>query len=96
MSEEEKKNLPDSVKAKKIDKSAPKKENSILKAFNALRRWGREMKSELKKVLWPTRAQTLQNTLIVIVCVLIVGVFIWAFDGIAGLGVQSLINTVKG
>ena len=104
MSEEGKKDLQpaDSVKGKKSEKSvakekaAPKKQSSFVKSVTAMKRWGREMKSELKKVLWPTRSQTIQNTLIVLVCVVIVGVFIWAFDGLAGLGVQALIDTVKG
>lgn len=40
----------------------------------------REVKSELKKVTYPTPAQTRKNTFIVIVIVLLVGVYIWALD----------------
>ena len=58
--------------------------------------WFREMKSELKKVVWPSKRQMINNTLIVLLCVLIVGIFIWVFDAIAGLVVNGIISLVKG
>jgi hypothetical protein len=36
---------------------------------------------ELKKVQWPTRKQTINNTLVVNLCVIVVGKFIWASTG---------------
>lgn len=42
--------------------------------------WFREIKSELKKVVWPTFAKVRKNTIIVIAYVLIVGVVIMALD----------------
>ncbi|HEY5625684.1 MAG TPA: preprotein translocase subunit SecE [Dehalococcoidia bacterium] len=35
---------------------------------------------ELRKMVWPTRQETLQTTLVVFVFVLIVGVFFWLVD----------------
>jgi preprotein translocase subunit SecE len=35
---------------------------------------------ELRKVVWPTRQETLQTTLVVFVFVAIAGVFFWALD----------------
>ena len=52
----------------------------------------REMKSELKKVQWPTRKQVINNTAIVIACVIVVGICIWVFDFIAGNAIQLLIS----
>jgi preprotein translocase subunit SecE len=37
-------------------------------------------RSELRKVVWPTRAETTQTTLIVIVMVIIMGLLLWLFD----------------
>ena len=37
--------------------------------------WFREMKSELKKVVWPSKKQVINNTLIVIACCIAVGIF---------------------
>jgi len=45
-------------------------------------RWFRETKSELKKVVWPSFAKVRQNTLIVLLYILVVGVIIWALDAV--------------
>ncbi len=37
-------------------------------------------RSELRKVVWPTRAETTQTTLIVIAMVVIMGILLWLFD----------------
>ena len=60
------------------------------------KRWFREMKSELKKVVWPSKEQLIKNTLIVLACVLVVGICIWVFDAVAGLFVNGIISLVKG
>lgn len=68
------------------------KENFFRRTANRLSKWFREMKAELKKVVWPTKKQVLQNTLVVLVSVVIVGVFIWIFDAVSNLIVQGLIQ----
>ena len=55
-------------------------------------RWFREMKSELKKVVWPSGKETMKNTGTVLLCSLIVGAFIWIFDAVAVLSVNTLIG----
>ena len=55
-------------------------------------RWFREMKSELKKVIWPTPQKVVKNTGIVIMYTAIIGACIWAFDGVAGLLIKTLLN----
>ena len=64
--------------------------------FARMKRWFREMRSELKKVVWPSKKQVINNTLIVIACCIIVGIFIWVFDAVAGLFVNGIISLVKG
>ena len=54
----------------------------------------RELRSELKKVVWPTPQQVLKNTLVVAGCVLVIGVFIWLFDFVASIGIETLISAV--
>jgi len=39
-----------------------------------------DVRNEVRKVVWPTRQETLQTTLIVIVMVLILGIVLWLFD----------------
>ena len=75
---------------------ANKKENVFARAAKRVSRWFREMKSELKKVVWPSKSQMVNNVLVVIACVVVVGVFIWLFDAIAGLVVNGIITLVKG
>lgn len=48
--------------------------------FKAIARYFRETKSEMKKVVWPSRKQVVNNTLVVIAAVLIIGIFIWVLD----------------
>ena len=50
--------------------------------------WFRGMKSELKKVVWPTRRQLINNSLVVLGVVVVCGIVLWAFDYVA----SSLIN----
>ncbi len=72
-----------------------KKKNWFARAWGAICRYFRELRSELKKVVWPTPQQVLKNTLIVLACVLVVGVFIWLFDFVARVGIDTLINAFK-
>lgn len=55
-------------------------------------KWFREMRSELKKVVWPDGKTTARNTGTVILCSLGVGVFIWVFDAVAVLAVNTLVG----
>ena len=73
-----------------------KKQNWFKRAVGAVCRYFRELKSELKKVVWSTPKQVLKNTLIVIACVLVVGVFVWLFDFVSQVSVNALIESVSG
>lgn len=55
-------------------------------------RWFREMKSELKKVVWPAPRKTLKDTGTVLLFSLIVGACIWIFDYAAVSAVRLLIG----
>ena len=54
--------------------------------------WFREMKSELKKVVWPNKQTVLKNTGTVLLCSIVIGAFIWAFDFVAVSAVQMILN----
>ena len=55
-------------------------------------KWFREMKSELKKVVWPAPKKTVKDTGTVLLFSLIVGACIWVFDYAAYSVVQLLIG----
>jgi len=40
----------------------------------------REARIEVRKVVWPTRAETIRTTLIVMVMVFVVGIVLWIMD----------------
>lgn len=83
---EEKKNNAAPTKAV----TAVKKEDTKLGFFKRIGKWFREMKSELKKVIWPTGKQLSKNTL-VSVCVMVASaIVIWGFDELA----QMLVNAL--
>ena len=69
-----------------------KKANWFKRFFGGIARFFRELRSELRKVVWPTPRQVQKNTLIVLACVVIVGAFIRIFDYVAGVGISSLLK----
>ena len=69
-----------------------KKKNWFVRAWGGICRYFRELRSELKKVVWSTPKQVMKNTLVVVACVLVVGVFIWLFDFVAQVGIDALIG----
>ena len=72
-----------------------KKENWFKRTWGAVCRYFRELKSELKKVVWSTPKQVAKNTLIVVACVLVVGAFVWLFDLVAQTLITALIGGVQ-
>jgi preprotein translocase subunit SecE len=77
------KKLPDSYATKTPEK---------IKKDNRLFKWFREMRSELKKVIWPTRRETATNTVIALSMMLAAALLIWGFDTVAQAAVQTIIR----
>jgi len=71
---------------------AEKKPNIFVRFGSRVAKWFREMRSELKKVVWPTPKQVVNNTAIVLGVVAVIGVFISLFSLAATEGVDLLIN----
>ena len=86
--EQQTQSAPSKADKAKKDKKSEKKPG----VFARIGRWFHELKVELKKVVWPTKKQTLNNTLIVIACVVFVGIFIWLFDALANRLIQALFH----
>ena len=47
-------------------------------------------RTEVRKVVWPTRAETTQTTLAVMVMVILVGIFLWLLDMVLLWAIQML------
>jgi preprotein translocase subunit SecE len=63
-------------------------EFSIKEKVEAAKQFLREVKTELKKVTWPSRRDTLSGTLVVLVAVFIIAIFL----GIVDSGLSNLIK----
>lgn len=72
-------------KSAKSTQKAPKKPNRILKYF-------KDLISEGKKISWPTPKQVFNNTVVVIVCIVIVGLIIWGVDALLALILNLLLK----
>ena len=51
----------------------------------------KDARVEVRKVVWPTRQETLQTTFMVMIMVFIVALMLWAVDSALGWGVRSLL-----
>ena len=52
--------------------------------------FAREARMEVRKVVWPTRQETVQTTFMVIVAVIIIGIFLWLIDMLLAEAIQML------
>ena len=55
-----------------------------VKGSNRIAKWFREMRSELKKVVWPTPKQIVNNTFVALSVMASAAILIWALDYAAG------------
>lgn len=69
-----------------------KKEEKKLGFFKRIGKWFREMKSELKKVVWPTPKTLVNNTCVALVVMAGSAVVLWGFDWVASNIVQAIIK----
>jgi len=56
--------------------------------------WGffQDAQIEVRKVVWPTRQETVQTTLLVLVMVILVAIFMWLLDMFLGWAIRLLIG----
>lgn len=52
----------------------------------------KDARTEIRKVIWPTKAETRQTTLIVMAVVVMVGLLLWALDSVLSLLVSGIIG----
>lgn len=54
--------------------------------------FARDSRQELRKVVWPTKQESLQTTGVVLVMVVLVGVFLWLLDTFFFWAINSLLR----
>lgn len=72
--------------------TAVKKEDKKLGFFAGIAKWFRDMKSELKKVIWPTPEQLWKNVLVSLGMIFSSSIVIWGFDQLAQMLVKALLS----
>ncbi len=50
--------------------------------FARLKEYFKNTKSELKKVTWPSKEQLKNNTIVIITFIILIGLFLFAFDSV--------------
>lgn len=88
--------MSDSEKIIPDDKKKLKKVEKKPSFISKIGRWLREMRSELRKVVWPTIPQLTNNTIIVLVSVVVVGAVVSGLDVIFLFIVNALTGIFKG
>lgn len=76
----------------KATTAAIKKDETKQGFFKRAGKWFREMKSELRKVIWPTRKQLTNNVAISVVMMIASAIVIWGFDEISQMLVRALLS----
>lgn len=76
--------------AEKVDKTRSKWHPASIAA--RIGKFFRDQKSEIKKIVWPSKKQVLNNTGIVLVAIAVFAVLIGGFDWALGALVQLLLG----
>ena len=70
----------DEVKAKKANEKNSKKAAASKKPKKSIVKYFKDLKSEFKKVVWPSRKTVINNTVVVLIALMISGIFVWGLD----------------
>ena len=70
--------------------------NEEKRVSERVKQWFSDLKSELKKVVWPTRQQTVKNTTVALALTFAAAIVLWVFDSLADAGVDALIRLAAG
>jgi len=54
-----------------------------------------DARMETRKIVWPTKQETMQVTMVVIFVVILVGLILWGLDSLLGWGIKALLGTAS-
>ncbi|WP_295207941.1 preprotein translocase subunit SecE [Ruminococcus sp.] len=79
--------------AKKTDVTkSSKKEAGKEKKKGGIRKYFRELKAEIKKVVWPTRQQVTKNTGVVLTVMVVMALFLFGVDSGLGAAIKAILK----
>jgi preprotein translocase SecE subunit len=69
------------AKQDRIKASKPKKEGTVLsRTGKSVKKFWKDFTGTIKKIVWPSRAQVLKSSAVVLVSIIVVGLVIFGFD----------------
>ena len=71
----------------KTSKNAPEKMKK-----GGRRKWFRELRAEMKNVVWPTRKQVLNNTGVVLTVMAVMALFLFGVDSGLGAAIKAILK----
>ena len=77
-------------KTKTIVKAEKKNVGEKAGLGTKIKKFFKDYRSELKKIVWPTRPQVIKNTGVVLVAIIFVAAIVGVLDLIFGLGINAL------
>lgn len=82
------------AKKAEMDSKASKSKNSAksTKKKGGIKKYLKDLRSEIKKVVWPTKKQVINNTGIVLTVMVITGLFLAGIDTGLGAIVKAILN----
>ena len=73
-------------------KDAKKTKKTPGRFFKRIGQFFKDLKSEAKKIVWPTKKQVINNTIVVIIVIVIIGAFVWGLDVLLKLVVDAILQ----
>jgi preprotein translocase subunit SecE len=67
-------------------------ESTLIRVVGLLAVFMGNARTEVRKMVWPTRVETTQTTLIVLGVVILVGIFLWLLDSLLGWIIRQFIG----
>lgn len=70
----------DSAIETKQEKAKVKAKEKKPGVFSKIKRYFKDLRGEFKKIVWPSKKQIINNTIVVIACMAVTAVIIWLLD----------------
>ena len=80
------------AKKKRCYKALKKDTVKDQKKKGGIRKYFRELKAEMKKVVWPTRQQVTKNTGVVLTVMVVMALFLFGVDSGLGAAIKAILK----
>jgi len=72
-----------------------KKGKEKMKLGARIKKFFRDYRSEMKKIVWPTRSQVIQNTGVVLISIIFIAAVVGLLDLAFGTGIINLLSKIR-